>query len=275
MGRSAANGTVGLVPTHYQVLGIHEAASPGEVRRAYRRLVKAAHPDLAGDTAQFRLITEAYEVLSDPAQRAAYDRSLRPTVVAPPPTRRPRYGRYAVVLATALVVGGVAWLVLATTRQSVGDDCLVGTWQGAPFEVPFRGFLDGREIAAPIRGGAGVLLRAASDGIVRADYADAEPLVGADGAYRIEGVYTGTTIERWRAADGRLEQTGTDTSDLRFRATINGRAPDQPLAVRVVDREYQYSCTSTTLEVGPYRYTRAHRAGPTGRDRDPERGIDP
>ena len=74
-----------MVPTYYEVLGIPDGASDEEIRHAYRRLVKAAHPDRAGDIAQFRLLTQAYEVLSDPALRAAYDRSLRPAPVAAPP----------------------------------------------------------------------------------------------------------------------------------------------------------------------------------------------
>ena len=244
--------------THYEVLGIPESASEEEVRHAYRRLVKTAHPDRAGDTAQFRLVTQAYEVLSDPARRAAYDRSLRPSSVEvqPRPQPRRRYGRYAVLAVTALVVGGVVWIVVATVRQSVGDDCLVGRWRGEAFDVPFRGLLDGKEIAATIRGGAGVMLAVASDGTVRADYSEASPLVGADGAYRIEGVYAGSTIERWQAADGRLKLSRADASGLRFGAMINGRAPDQPFTVTIADREYHYTCTSTTLELGPYRYTR-------------------
>jgi curved DNA-binding protein CbpA len=252
-----------VVPTYYELLGIPDGASDEEIRHAYRRLVKGAHPDRAGDTAQFRLLTQAYEVLSDPASRAAYDRSLRPAPVAAPPApaalppRRPRrYGRYVVLLIAALVLGGVTFLAVATTRQSVGDECLVGTWRSEAFEIPFRGVLDGREVDAPVRGGAGAMLAVAADGTVRADYTEAAPFTGADGLYRIEGAYRGTTRERWRAAGGRVEQTGTDTSDLTFRATIAGRAPDRPLAVTVLDREYPYTCTATTLELGPYRYIR-------------------
>jgi hypothetical protein len=245
-----------LVPNHYAVLGIGQGASQAEVRQAYRRLVKAAHPDVAGDTARFRLVTEAYDVLSDPARRAAYDSHLRAQSVSPAPGRRPRYGRYAALLLAVLVPGGVALVVGATTWRSVGDDCLVGTWRGKAFEVPFRGLLAGQEISAPIRGGAGVVLAVAADGTVRADYGSATPLVGADRFHRIEGFYAGTTVERWRASEGTVRQSATDASRLAFRATIDGRAPDQPLAVAVVDREYPYTCTPATLELGPYRYTR-------------------
>ena len=77
------------------------------------------------------------------------------------------------------------------------------------------------------------------------------------GLDRVEGTYAGTTIERWQAADGRVKLSGTDTSALRFTVMINGRAPDEPVTVTVLDREYPYACTPTTLELGPYRYARA------------------
>lgn len=253
-----------MVPTYYEILGLADQASEEEIRHAYRRLVKEAHPDRAGDTALFRSITQAYEVLSDPIQRAAYDRSLRPTPVTappvlagPPPSRPFRYGRYVVLSLVGLVIAGVVWLAVATARQSVGDECLVGTWRSDAFEIPFRGVLDSREIDAPISGGAGAILTVAADGAVRTNYAESTPFTGADGLYRIEGVYRGSTRERWRAGGGRVEQSGTDASGLTFRATIAGRTPDGPLSVTVADGEYPYTCTATTLEVGPYRYTRA------------------
>lgn len=247
-----------MVPTHYEVLGVPEGASVEQVRQAYRRLVKAVHPDRAGDPVQFRLVTQAYEVLSDPAQRAAYDRDLRPQWVTAPPARRPRFGRYALVLVGALVVGGVISLAAATMRQSVGDDCLVGAWLGESFQVPFRGSLDGREVAAPIQGGEGVRLTVHADGRIRVDYGNAAPLAGVAGADQIEGVYAGTSIERWEAGDG-LVRTRTDASGVRFSATINGRAPDQTLAVTVLDGEYPYTCTLARLELGPYRYSRTEQ----------------
>lgn len=241
--------------THYEVLGIPEGASEDEVRQAYRRLVKAAHPDAAGDPAEFRRITQAYDVLVDRARRADYDRGLRPALVPAPRRSRRRYGRFVAGGLGGAVMAGIVALAVATSRQSIGDGCLAGTWRGEAFEVPFRGDVDGREIAAPIRGGAGVTLTVRADGRIRVNYATAEPLTGTDGPYRIEGVYEGTSIERWEASGGRV-RTRSDPSAVRFVATVNGRPLDHPLAVSVLDGEYPYACTPATLQVGPYRYGR-------------------
>lgn len=58
---------------YYEVLGIDPSASDDEVRAAYRRAVKAVHPDAGGTSALFRLVQDAGEVLCDPVRRAAYD----------------------------------------------------------------------------------------------------------------------------------------------------------------------------------------------------------
>jgi DnaJ-class molecular chaperone len=58
---------------HYQRLGIDQTATADDVKRAYRRLAKEHHPDVGGNSETFRQITEAYEVLSDPNNRAQYD----------------------------------------------------------------------------------------------------------------------------------------------------------------------------------------------------------
>ena len=59
--------------TYYQVLGIRPDASPAEIKAAYRRQVHAIHPDrLDGppDSEPFKRVRRAYEVLSEPAERA-------------------------------------------------------------------------------------------------------------------------------------------------------------------------------------------------------------
>lgn len=62
--------------SHYETLGIGRDAPAEDVRAAYTRLVKAVHPDHGGSAALFRSVREAYEELSDPARRTAYDASL-------------------------------------------------------------------------------------------------------------------------------------------------------------------------------------------------------
>src|SRR5215475_16006898 len=68
------------VSTLYDVLGIRPDADAETVKRAFRRAVKAHHPDLqGGDEAaseRIKLIIAANEILGDPEQRAAYDDDL-------------------------------------------------------------------------------------------------------------------------------------------------------------------------------------------------------
>lgn len=59
---------------HYEVLGVSRNASDEEIKRAYRRLALQYHPDKnGGDDTMFKRISEAYQILSDPAKRAEYD----------------------------------------------------------------------------------------------------------------------------------------------------------------------------------------------------------
>lgn len=63
---------------YYEVLGVGRDASAEEIKKAFRGLARETHPDANPDDPaaeeRFREIAEAYEVLSDPQRRAAYDR---------------------------------------------------------------------------------------------------------------------------------------------------------------------------------------------------------
>jgi hypothetical protein len=63
---------------HYRVLQIQPEAPPEVIKASWRALMGGArlHPDLGGDHAVAARINEAYEVLSDPERRRAYDRLL-------------------------------------------------------------------------------------------------------------------------------------------------------------------------------------------------------
>ena len=62
----------------YRVLDVPRSADQAAIKQAYRKLAKALHPDRNPGSKQaeqrFREVTEAYDLLSDPAKRAKYDR---------------------------------------------------------------------------------------------------------------------------------------------------------------------------------------------------------
>ena len=98
--------------THYDVLGVSWKANDDQIRAAFRRSVKACHPDLhAGDRnaeRQLREVLAAYEILRKPQRKVIYDRLLRAE-------RSARAQRFVLTAFTGLiccsVIGGLTmWL---------------------------------------------------------------------------------------------------------------------------------------------------------------------
>jgi curved DNA-binding protein CbpA len=83
---AAAHGGPG--PDLYQLLDVPRDASREEIAQAWRRRARDEHPDTRpaddGAPGRFRALAKAWQVLGDPARRAAYDRALtreRPAMI--------------------------------------------------------------------------------------------------------------------------------------------------------------------------------------------------
>lgn len=84
--------------THYETLQIPAEASRQKIRAAYFRLADIHHPDRGGDGSTFADVQTAYQTLSNPERRAAYDQTLAPpedadrTTTDTPPRSGPQGG---------------------------------------------------------------------------------------------------------------------------------------------------------------------------------------
>src|ERR1700693_1705708 len=88
-------------PNLYKILGIKNTATLEQIKKAHRKKVKKHHPDIGGDPEIFRQIQEAYDILSDPEKRRAYDTTA--TTNTEP--------NYELQEAVALVVDKIKWKI--------------------------------------------------------------------------------------------------------------------------------------------------------------------
>jgi hypothetical protein len=58
---------------HYTALGLKPTATPAQIKQAYHRIAKHAHPDTGGNPEVMQRINVAYQTLSDPQARHRYD----------------------------------------------------------------------------------------------------------------------------------------------------------------------------------------------------------
>jgi hypothetical protein len=72
LGQDEAAAGVGVTDP-YDILGVARDAGEEQIKAAYRKRAKAAHPDSGGDTETFSQLQKAYELLLDPVRRKVFD----------------------------------------------------------------------------------------------------------------------------------------------------------------------------------------------------------
>lgn len=73
------------MPDYYEVLQVSPRAEAEVIRAAYRTLARKYHPDHGGDARRMIALNDAWDVLGDPVQRAAYDAARIEAGKAPAP----------------------------------------------------------------------------------------------------------------------------------------------------------------------------------------------
>jgi len=139
---------MGQADDFYEVLGVARDASAPEIRRAYRRLARQHHPDRnpqPDGPERFRTLAEAYAVLNDPARRARYDHTIRPSA------------RRDVTRAESLRTRrGVLELSPREARLAATTPLTLTTADGIAIVLP-AGLADGDQLSVPVADGRAVL----------------------------------------------------------------------------------------------------------------------
>jgi molecular chaperone DnaJ len=111
------------VTDHYEVLGVSRDATAEEIKRAYRRLARKLHPDVNGGpeaAERFKEVSRAFDVLSNPEKRRAYDMGGDPNGTGG--GFGPGFG-FSDIFETFF--GGAAGHRGPATRQRRGQDALI------------------------------------------------------------------------------------------------------------------------------------------------------
>jgi hypothetical protein len=131
--------------THYQILCVDTDASDAEIKKAYKRLARAYHPDLNPNRPKsaeekFKELQDAYSVLSDPISRQQYDRSINVSQTYPSRASQSEVSTSSVAVESeTIAVFKVRFLDSLSPRRKVAlalwGLCLLGSFLPTSYSV--------------------------------------------------------------------------------------------------------------------------------------------
>lgn len=110
---------------YYRILGLNIDAEHEEIKAAYRILAQRCHPDKGGSNAEFLLIKEAYDILSNPLTKRNYDKDLlnelkQPRAIIKPSTTKNNFALISVIFVTVLALAFAVWAYLRAQHHPTG-----------------------------------------------------------------------------------------------------------------------------------------------------------
>src|SRR5258707_348862 len=220
---------------YYAILGVPRNASEEEIKKAFRKLARQFHPDVAKDKKaaeeKFKEINEAYEVLGDPANPQKYDRLGVDWDKTAAAGRPPGYGSVAGASAQTSareatargydVEGDILLTLEEVMRGAIRSislervDPRTGETTSQAFKVRIPpGVQDGRTIRVPGHGGEGIGGAPPGDLYLRVHFA-------AHPEFRVSGadLYYDLDLAPWEAV------LGTTVSVPSLDGRLNGKIP--------------------------------------------------
>lgn len=111
---SACDRLIVMTLNPYEELNLPKTATTAEVKAAYRRRAKKAHPDAGGSSEKFNRLSRAMLILSDPVRRQKYDQTGDIDEATPD---------NAVAVALSIIVGFVAQAISQHVSANAPDPC--------------------------------------------------------------------------------------------------------------------------------------------------------
>lgn len=197
---------------YYRILGISVDAEHEEIKAAYRILAQRYHPDKGGDPAEFRIIQEAYDILSNPLTKRPYDRDLFAYLNYQPVLAvQNNSNSWWIIIMSLFAIGGVAFACYVYWQQYQEKKVVTKVITATTIAPPHTIVPSPKPVNKPKR-----KARASSSPTV------VNPLENLSGTNYLVNIGSYTSLNSAAARQSSLKKLGFNTSIQRIDANSEG-----------------------------------------------------